>query len=666
MYLQDATTGLATGGTANYSVDVTGSDRLTFILTWSDVAAAVNASPATVNTLRLEVQAPNGDVWTQKLPAGYNVNNANPTQSTATSNYDNINTLQRIQFDTPAAGTYQIRVRGINVPSGPQKFALAATGGFATGGGTTWTVTPSVGSGTGTISPSTPQTVNGGATTSFALAAGTGFAIDTVGGTCGGTLAGSTYTTNAVTANCTVIANFKVSGGGNPNLVCASPNHNLVSTFDGSSINWITGVIDDVGNQIHWNPYDSGPPTGLSFFWPTAGNGGGVGSATAYSVLAPGAVIGPSSTFIKLTSQAATAAWRAGADGYMGFNLNCPAGTCYGYAHLTTTAGSGFPAVLKDYCYDKSGAPITIVGGGTGTDPVAAITPAALAITAPQNGAASKPLNIANTGGGSLTYAITESAAPTGQVAYRALDANSMKFGGPVSAGKLSQDPNAGNGAAGRPFTLDATMISQMADNTPGDEGVSCGQTGVSTSDNSWWRRFYFSEHAAVGASAAITGVTVSGGSIAVPGGLPVTINLYTIAHSTPVDTIPTSGLTLIGTKAGVINGALQSVTIPVTGTVSDTVGKDLVVEYHTDGSTAGQFFPGANATAETHPTFISSTGCGIAQPTKASGIGFPDFHLTMVVNVDDGGTPPPVGCQNPSDIPWLSASPTSGAVAGG
>ena len=524
------------------------------------------------------------------------------------------------------------------------------------------------------------------------------------------------------------------------NLVCASPNHNLVATFDGSSINWITGVIDDVGNQIHWNPYDSGPPTGLSFFWPTAGNGGGVGSATAYSVLAPGAVIGPSSTFIKLTSQAATATWRAGADGYMGFNLNCPAGTCYGYAHLTTTAGSGFPAVLKDYCYDKSGAPITIIGGTTFTvtpsvgtpsgtispntpqtvnsgattnftlnaaagfaidtvggtcggslagnvfttnavtanctvianfkvatgDPVAAITPAALAITAPQNGAASKPLNIANTGGGSLTYAITESAAPTGQVAYRALDANSMKFGGPVSAGKLSQDPNAGNGAAGRPFTLDATMISQMADNTPGDEGVSCGQTGVSTSDNSWWRRFYFSEHAAVGASAAITGVTVSGGSIAVPGGLPVTINLYTIAHSTPVDTIPTSGLTLIGTKAGVINGALQSVTIPVTGTVSDTVGKDLVVEYHTDGSTAGQFFPGANATAETHPTFISSTGCGIAQPTKASGIGFPDFHLTMVVNVDDGGTPPPVGCQNPSDIPWLSASPTSGAVAGG
>ncbi|WP_158287327.1 S8 family serine peptidase [Dokdonella fugitiva] len=130
LYIHDAPAGLATGGVDNHSLTVAAGQPLVIALTWTDVAAAVGASPATVNSLRLEVQAPNGDVWTQKLPAGYNVNNATPTQSTATSNYDDLNTVQRISFTAPAAGTYQIRVRGINVPSGPQKYALAAIGSF--------------------------------------------------------------------------------------------------------------------------------------------------------------------------------------------------------------------------------------------------------------------------------------------------------------------------------------------------------------------------------------------------------------------------------------------------------------------------------------------------------------------------------------------------------
>ncbi|MBZ0221900.1 MAG: S8 family serine peptidase, partial [Dokdonella sp.] len=146
LYFHDETAGLQTGGLANFQVTAVGSQRLTFVLTWSDVAGAVNASPATVNSLRLEVQAPNGDVWTQKLPAGYNVNNANPTQSITTSNYDGINTLQRIQFDTPATGTYQFRVRGINVPTGPQKFALAVTGNFDVSTAPDYSLSPTPGS----------------------------------------------------------------------------------------------------------------------------------------------------------------------------------------------------------------------------------------------------------------------------------------------------------------------------------------------------------------------------------------------------------------------------------------------------------------------------------------------------------------------------------------
>jgi filamentous hemagglutinin family protein len=72
----------------------------------------------------------------------------------------------------------------------------------------THTVTPSVTGGNGAIAPSTPQTVNHGATTSFTLTPAANFHVANVAGTCSGTLTGSTYTTNAVTADCTVIASF--------------------------------------------------------------------------------------------------------------------------------------------------------------------------------------------------------------------------------------------------------------------------------------------------------------------------------------------------------------------------------------------------------------------------------------------------------------------------
>src|SRR5512139_2613099 len=73
----------------------------------------------------------------------------------------------------------------------------------------TFTVTPSV-TGSGTISPDTAQTVNYNGTTAFTVTPSAGNHIVNVTGTCGGTLVGSTYTTSAITANCTVIANFAI------------------------------------------------------------------------------------------------------------------------------------------------------------------------------------------------------------------------------------------------------------------------------------------------------------------------------------------------------------------------------------------------------------------------------------------------------------------------
>ncbi len=130
LFIHDAPTGLQTGGVGSHALTVAAGQPLNITLAWTDVAAALNASPSIVNRLRLEVTTPGGAVWTQKLPAGVNVNNANPTQGTTTTNYDTLNNVHRIGFATPEAGTYQVRVLGINVPQGTQKYALAATGNF--------------------------------------------------------------------------------------------------------------------------------------------------------------------------------------------------------------------------------------------------------------------------------------------------------------------------------------------------------------------------------------------------------------------------------------------------------------------------------------------------------------------------------------------------------
>jgi hypothetical protein len=306
------------------------------------------------------------------------------------------------------------------------------------------------------------------------------------------------------------------------------------------------------------------------------------------------------------------------------------------------------------------------------TEPDIQVTPTSLGFTVDAGATGTDTLTVANVGGGTLTYSISEAedaadaAKPTSFLTARAMANSKAVLNGEVAAmtGTLGRSIFADGKMRGTPIVLGDTAISQMADNTPGDEGVSCGIAGVSTADNSWWRRFYFNEHPAVGASANISSVTISsGGTGAI--GLPFTINLYTIDHSVAVNTIPTGSLTLIGSATGTIDMGFQTVTVPVTGTVADTVGKDLVVEWHTDGidNGTGSFFPGANATPETHPTFLSSETCGITEPTTAANIGFPDFHLVMIVNVGEGG---PADCDIPSDVPWLIVAPTSGSLACG
>jgi hypothetical protein len=85
---------------------------------------------------------------------------------------------------------------------------ISVTANFSTD---TFTVTSSVGTPSGNINPLGEQSVDSGTTTQFTLTADPDYHIDSVGGTCGGSLVGDTFTTAAITADCTVVANFTES-----------------------------------------------------------------------------------------------------------------------------------------------------------------------------------------------------------------------------------------------------------------------------------------------------------------------------------------------------------------------------------------------------------------------------------------------------------------------
>jgi hypothetical protein len=292
------------------------------------------------------------------------------------------------------------------------------------------------------------------------------------------------------------------------------------------------------------------------------------------------------------------------------------------------------------------------------TTPSASIGPASLDFAVDAGASASDTLVLANVGGGTLNFSVANG---IGNDAARHTDSAPHQRASAV----LSRSSGMADILRGRAVPLGTGAgidLAQMTDNAPvASNGVSCGQPGVMTSPTSWWRRFYFNEHAEVAASTAVNSVTVT--SETGPS-MPVTINLYTVPHDATVDTIPLARLTPIGTGSGTVGGDLVTTVVPVSASVADTVGNDLVVEYHVDGSDDGSFYPGGNATPQTHATFLSSDDCFTPAPVDAASLGSPDFHLIMVVNVSRAEVP--AACATPADVPWLTASPSSGSIAGG
>jgi subtilisin family serine protease len=131
------TAGLATNAAATYQYAIN-SGPLKITLAWSDYPSSDAATINLVNDLDLEVSGPGGAFYRGNVFAG--------GWSAAGGSADRRNNVENVYVQSAAAGTWTVTVRGFNVPSGPQPFALVVDGSFGTPGPTnTPTATPTAG-----------------------------------------------------------------------------------------------------------------------------------------------------------------------------------------------------------------------------------------------------------------------------------------------------------------------------------------------------------------------------------------------------------------------------------------------------------------------------------------------------------------------------------------
>ncbi len=120
--IKDDTAGIGTGEYREEQFAVNSAIPLRIALAWTDTAAAPNANPTLVNDLNLEVTDPNGTYYRGNQYSG---GQSEPNPAT----WDNRNVEECVRVNSPATGTWTIRVRGQNVATAAkQSFAWTITG----------------------------------------------------------------------------------------------------------------------------------------------------------------------------------------------------------------------------------------------------------------------------------------------------------------------------------------------------------------------------------------------------------------------------------------------------------------------------------------------------------------------------------------------------------
>jgi hypothetical protein len=100
--------------------EVSGPFRITLV--WTDYPGSTSAARALVNDLDLEVIAPDGTQYRG------NAGLYSSGQCLRGGVWDACNNVEGVILSLPQNGRYTVYVRGINVPNGPQPFALVASG----------------------------------------------------------------------------------------------------------------------------------------------------------------------------------------------------------------------------------------------------------------------------------------------------------------------------------------------------------------------------------------------------------------------------------------------------------------------------------------------------------------------------------------------------------
>ena len=229
--------GLATGGSASYSVTPAGGP-LKITVVWSDYPSTETAAKNLVNNLDLIVTAPGGAVYRGNVFSG--------GWSATGGSADTANNVENVYIQSPAAETWTVQVRGFNVPSGPQPYALVVDNGTIgaapppptvqvhvgdlegsrTANNKSWSATVTV-----TVHSSNDAAVGG------ATVAGTWTGAATGGTSCVTTAAGTCSMTKSNLKTAKTSTTFTVTGITGANMIyTAAANHDLDGDSNGTAI----------------------------------------------------------------------------------------------------------------------------------------------------------------------------------------------------------------------------------------------------------------------------------------------------------------------------------------------------------------------------------------------------------------------------------------------
>ncbi len=119
---ESQTRALSTGDSWTYTFNVSDTSKpVKVVLVWRDYPGSPQASAYLVNDLDLTVTTPSGSSY-----YGNHMIYSSP---------DRKNNVEVVYISSPQQGTYTIKVKGYNVPDGPQPFSVVVFSGGATSGG---------------------------------------------------------------------------------------------------------------------------------------------------------------------------------------------------------------------------------------------------------------------------------------------------------------------------------------------------------------------------------------------------------------------------------------------------------------------------------------------------------------------------------------------------